>query len=107
VVADALSRKNTTLLIQIDTQIFGLDEIKDQYSSNRFFGYAFAEYYLNKGVDDFYLHNGFLLKANKLCIKESSLRRLLLQESHEVDSWDTLDATRPMQCFPHITIVQE
>ena len=35
-----------------------------------------------RGFDDFYLHKGFLFKPNKLCILDSSLRKLLLQESH-------------------------
>ncbi|KAK1618191.1 hypothetical protein QYE76_023708 [Lolium multiflorum] len=37
---------------------------------------------VDRGFDDFYLHDGYLFKANKICIPESSLRKLLLQESH-------------------------
>ncbi|KAK1595932.1 hypothetical protein QYE76_007782 [Lolium multiflorum] len=37
---------------------------------------------VDHGFDDFYLHDGYLFKANKICIPESSLRKLLLQESH-------------------------
>ncbi|KAK1682138.1 hypothetical protein QYE76_042986 [Lolium multiflorum] len=37
---------------------------------------------VDRGFDDFYLHDGYLFKANKVCIPESSLRKLLLQESH-------------------------
>jgi hypothetical protein len=58
VVADALSHKNITLLPRIDTQILGLDVIKDQYSSNPFFGDVFAKCSMNKGIVDLYLHNG-------------------------------------------------
>src|SRR4051794_32801718 len=82
VVADALSHKNSTLLTQLDFHIFGLDEIKDLYAQDSFFGPIFAKCTINKGFDDYYLHNVFLFKQNKLCIPESSLRKLLLQESH-------------------------
>ena len=78
VVADALSRKNTTLLMQFDFHILGLDEIKNLYAEDVFFGPIFAKCTIQKGIDDFYLHKGFLFKQNKLCILESSLRRLLL-----------------------------
>ena len=30
----------------------------------------------------YHLHDGFLFRANKLCIPESSVRLFLLQESH-------------------------
>ncbi|KAK1602195.1 hypothetical protein QYE76_018179 [Lolium multiflorum] len=59
VVADALSRKLTLLLTRLDFHCS-----------------------IEKGIDDFYLHQGFLFKGNKLCVPMSSLRLLLLQESH-------------------------
>jgi hypothetical protein len=82
VVADALSRKNTTLLTRIDTHILGLDELPNLYPSNSFFGTIYEQCSNFRRVDDFYLHEGFLFKAKKLCIPESSLRMLLLQEEH-------------------------
>ncbi|KAK1601931.1 hypothetical protein QYE76_027036 [Lolium multiflorum] len=63
VVADALSRKITLLLTRLEFHILGLEEIKELYPSDAFFGPIFA-------------------KSNKICIPESSLRKLLLQESH-------------------------
>src|SRR4051812_3193876 len=82
VVADALSRKNSTLLAQLDFHIIGLDAIKDLYATDSFFDPIFEKCTINKGFDDYYLHNGFLFKQNKLCNPDSSLRRLFLQESH-------------------------
>ena len=82
VLADALSRKNTTLLTQLDFHILGLDEIKHLYANDPFFGEIFAKCTTQKGFDDFYLHKGFLFKQNKLCIPDSSLRKLLMKESH-------------------------
>ncbi|KAK1649256.1 hypothetical protein QYE76_067061 [Lolium multiflorum] len=82
VVADALSRKITLLLTRLEFHILGLEEIKELYPSDAFFGPIFAKCSVDRGFDDFYLHDGYLFKANKICIPESSLRKLLLQESH-------------------------
>ena len=82
VVADALSRKNTSLLTRLEVNVLGLDDIKSLYASDPFFGPIFAQCSIDKGIDDFYLHKGFLFKQNKLCIPKSSLQLLLLQESH-------------------------
>ena len=83
VVADALSRKEC-LLTRLEINVVGLDEIKDLYPSDAFFGPIFAKCSPNRCFQDFYLHKGFLFKANKLCIPESSLRLLLLKEAHGV-----------------------
>ncbi|KAK1585100.1 hypothetical protein QYE76_018363, partial [Lolium multiflorum] len=82
VVADALSRKITLLLTRLEFHILGLEEIKELYPSDSFFGPIFEKCSIDRGFDDFYLHDGYLFKANKVCIPESSLRKLLLQESH-------------------------
>ena len=82
IVADALSRKNTALLTQIDLHVIGLDEIKTLYATDPFFGPIFSKCIVHKGFDDYYLHNQFLFKQNKLCIPDSSLWQLLLQEAH-------------------------
>src|SRR4051812_10542695 len=82
VVADALSRKNTSLLARLEVNVLGLDDIKPLYASDHFFEPIFAKCSIDKGIDDFYLHKGFLFKQNKLCILKSSLQLLLLQESH-------------------------
>src|SRR4051812_47556418 len=82
VVADALSRKNTNLLMRLEVNVLGLDDIKSLYASDPFFGPIFARCSIDKGIYDFYLHKGFIFKQNKLCIPKSSLQILLLQESH-------------------------
>ena len=82
VVADALSRQNSTLLTCLEINVLGLDEMKDLYSSDDFFGPIFAKCSRERGFDDFYLHKDFLFKWNKFCISDSSLRKLLLHESH-------------------------
>ena len=82
VVADALSRKHTSLLTRLEINVLGLEEIKSLYASDPFFEQIFAKCSIDKGFDDFYLHKDFLFKQNKLCILKSSLQLLLLQESH-------------------------
>ena len=82
IVADALSRKNTLLLTRVELNILGLEELKDLYPNDTFFGPILSKCTSTKGIDDFYLHRGFLFKQTKLCILESSLRILLLQEYH-------------------------
>ena len=81
VVADALSHKEC-LLTRLEISVVGLDEIKTLYSSDVLFGPIFAKCSPHHGFEDFYLHKGFLFKANKLCIPESPLHLLLLKESH-------------------------
>ena len=82
IVEDALSRKNTLLLTRVKLNILGLVELKDLYPNATFFGPIIAKCTITKGIDDFYLHRGFVFKQNKLCILESSLCLLLLQEYH-------------------------
>ena len=81
VVADALSRK-MSLLTRLEINVLGLEEIKPLYKDDPHFGFPFAKCSIAKGFEDFYLHQGFLFKGNKLCIPKSSLRLLLLQEAH-------------------------
>ena len=66
VVADDLSRKNTLLLNRLEINILGLDEIKDLYPSDPYFGPIFAKCSILRGFDDFYLHKGFLFKQKTL-----------------------------------------
>jgi hypothetical protein len=76
VVADALYRKNMSLT-QLDINILSIESICD---------HDFAEPYclcaLKNAWEKYHIHDGFLFRANKLCVLESSLRLLLLQESH-------------------------
>ncbi|KAK1648939.1 hypothetical protein QYE76_066744 [Lolium multiflorum] len=74
VVADALSRKITLLLTRLEFHILGLEEIKELYASDSFFGPIFAKCSIDRGFDDFYLHDGYLFKANKVCIPEEVVR---------------------------------
>ncbi|XP_072150841.1 uncharacterized protein [Setaria viridis] len=81
VIADALSRRYT-MLSQLDFKIFGLQTVKDQYVDDADFKDAFAHCIHGKPWGKFHIQDGFLFRANKLCVPASSVRRLLLQEAH-------------------------
>jgi hypothetical protein len=69
-------------LSQLDCHIYGLESIKGQYEFDADFkdvllnckeGHAWNKYMLNEG---------YLFRANRLCIRVGSVRLLLLQEAH-------------------------
>jgi hypothetical protein len=79
IVADALSRR-CALVTQLGAKVFGLESIKMLYSSD--FKHAFSMCIDGKGRYKFYMNDGFLFRASKLCIPAYSIRNVLLQESH-------------------------
>ena len=81
IVVDALSRRHAWLS-QLDAKILGLENIKDLYATDSFFDEPFDKCCDGKGWNKFHLHDGFLFRANKLCIPDSSVRLVLLQEAH-------------------------
>jgi hypothetical protein len=81
VIADALSRRYA-LLIQLDYKIFGLETIKDQYVHDADFKDVLLHCQDGKTWNKFIFNDGFVFRANKLCIPASSIHLLLLQEAH-------------------------
>jgi hypothetical protein len=81
VIADALSRRYV-LLAQLDYKIFGLDTIKDQYVDDADFKDVLLHCKDSKIWNKFIFNDGFVFRANKLCIPASSIHLLLLQEAH-------------------------
>ena len=81
VVADALCRKNM-LLTKLDVQVSGLESLKQLYAKDNEFSMPFAKCTNVKAWDKYHIHDGFLFRANKLCVPECSLHLMLLQESH-------------------------
>ena len=80
VVADALSRRYI-LLSTLDAKLLGFEHVKDLYENDHDFGEIFAT--CNKGAfGDFFKHEEFLFKKNKLCLPNCSLRQLVVQEAH-------------------------
>jgi hypothetical protein len=81
VIADALSRPYT-MLSQLDFKIFVLQTMKDQYVDDADFKDTFAHCLHGKPWGKFYIQDGFLFRANQMCIPAGSVRLLLLQETH-------------------------
>jgi hypothetical protein len=82
IVADALSRKNI-LLNQLEVKVLGLESIKELYSTDHEFLEPYTNCTARKGWEKYHTHEGFLFRANKLCVPNCSVRLLLLQEAHE------------------------
>ena len=80
-VADALSRKHV-LLNQLEVKVPGLESLKELYPTDHEFSEPYAKCTAGKGWEKYHMHDGFLFRANKLCIPNSSIRLLLLQEAH-------------------------
>ena len=81
VVADALSRI-CMLVTQLELDVTGFEHIKDLYAHDPTFAIPYAKCLTHTSWERYYIKDGYLMRANKLCIPESSLRLLLLQESH-------------------------
>ena len=70
------------LLQQLDVQVSGLDSLCDVYANDPSFAPHYAKCLTHTTWEQYYIKDGYLMRANKLCIPESSLCLLLLQESH-------------------------
>jgi hypothetical protein len=81
VMADALSRK-CMLVTQLELNVVGFEHIKDLYEHDAYFANPYAKCQVKTCWENYYMKDGYLMRANKLCIPESSLRLLLLQEAH-------------------------
>jgi hypothetical protein len=81
VVVDALSRCHV-LLNQLDAKILGLESIKELYTTDPCFAEPYSKCHDGKGWEKFQVQDGFLFRANKLCIPDCSVSILLVQEAH-------------------------
>ena len=70
------------MLSRLDTKILGLESIKELYVKDSYFAEPYSKCCGSKGWEKFHLHEGFLFRANKLCIPDCSVRILLVQEAH-------------------------
>jgi hypothetical protein len=81
VVADALSRRNV-FLNQLEVKVLGLKNLKEMYNDDPEFLEPYNHCKNGKGWEKYHIHDGFLFRANRLCVPNSSVILLLLQESH-------------------------
>ncbi|KAG8490723.1 hypothetical protein CXB51_013780 [Gossypium anomalum] len=79
-VADALSRRYT-LLSTLKSKLLGFSFLKELYANDVDFGeiYSVCEHV---ALEKFYRFDGFLFKEGKLCVPQSSVQDLLVQEAH-------------------------
>jgi hypothetical protein len=64
------------MLSQLDCRIFGLETIKEQYASGADFKDVLLHYREGKTWNKFWLNDGFLFRANRLCIPVGSVHLL-------------------------------
>ena len=80
IVADALSRRYV-LLTSMHARMLGFDLIKELYECDSDFGEIIVAC-AKSSFGKFYIHDGFLFKANRLCVPACSMRELLVKETH-------------------------
>ena len=66
------------LLTQLDVKIHGLESLCDLYETDHDFVEPCHLCAIGKAWDKFHIHDGFLFRANKLCVPKSSVCLLLL-----------------------------
>ena len=79
--ADALSRI-CMLVTKLELDVIGFEHIEDLYAHDPTFPIPYDKCLTHSSWERYYIKDGYLIRANKLCIPESSLCLLLLQESH-------------------------
>ena len=77
IIVDALSRRYA-MLSQLDYQIFGLETIKGQYANDVEFKDVLLHCKERRSWNNFMINEGFVLRANRLCIPVGYVRLLLL-----------------------------
>ena len=80
---NALSRRVSFLLV-MSVKVNGFERLKDDYESCPNFGelYTSLSNASRPILDDYTLQDGYLFKANKLCIPRSLVRDFLVWEIH-------------------------
>ena len=70
------------LLLNLNWMTLAFEHIKDLYAHDPTFATPYAKCLTHTSWERYYIKDGYLMRANKLCIPECSLRLLPLQESH-------------------------
>uniref|UniRef100_A0A2N9EYR8 Reverse transcriptase domain-containing protein n=1 Tax=Fagus sylvatica TaxID=28930 RepID=A0A2N9EYR8_FAGSY len=81
--ADALSRR-VTLLSMMSTNVTGFERLRDEYESCPDFGQVHETLSSapHSTIEDYTIQDGYLFKANKLCIPRTSVQDFLMWELH-------------------------
>ncbi|WVZ97389.1 LOW QUALITY PROTEIN: hypothetical protein U9M48_042931 [Paspalum notatum var. saurae] len=70
------------MLSQLDCRIFGLESIKEQYANDDDFKDVILHCKQGRTWDKYVINEGFVFRANRLCIPVGSVRLLLMREAH-------------------------
>ncbi|RDX92117.1 Tf2-8, partial [Mucuna pruriens] len=79
-VSNTLSRRYA-LLTSLKTKLLGFEIIKDMYVNDSNFGQVWNSCFKH-AFGDYYKHDEFLFKKNKLCVPICSLCEMLVRETH-------------------------
>ena len=71
-VANALSRQ-VALMRTLILEIVGFETLTKLYANDDVFKKVWSTYMLKQPCDDFYIHDGFLMKSGQLCLPLSYL----------------------------------
>ena len=66
---------------KLELNVIGFEHIKDLYEHDHSFATPYAKCLTHTSWERYYIKDDYLMRANKLCIPESSLCLLLLQEA--------------------------
>jgi hypothetical protein len=69
------------LLTQLVVKVLGLESLCDLYATDPKFSASYRMCTDGKAWE-YHIYEGYLFRANKLCVPESPVRLLLVQESH-------------------------
>ncbi|KAJ4719092.1 RNA-directed DNA polymerase [Melia azedarach] len=75
-----LALANFDKVFEVECDASGI--VKEQYATEEDFHTIWDQYNHNQRAADFLIHDGYLFKANKLCIPRCSLREQLIRELH-------------------------
>ena len=70
------------LVTQLELDVIGFEHIKELYEHDPTFVTPYAKCLSHNFWERYYIKDGFLFRANKLCIPDCSVRLLLLKEAH-------------------------
>ena len=64
----------------LSLEIIGFETLTKLYADGDDFKKVWATYVLKQPYDDFYIHDGFLIKSGQLCLPRTSLREKVIRD---------------------------
>ena len=71
-----------TLMRTLSLEIVGFETLTELYADDDDFKKVWATCVLKQPCDDFYIHDGFLMKSVQLCLPHTSLREKVIRDLH-------------------------